>query len=75
MMGVLNEHATFWIRHDTSGIPDHLLGMMLLLRDSTVLVSSRADALRRTDAASHFLRAQTRSDLFPRPQCPMQRAF
>ena len=43
MMGVLNEHATFWNRHDTSGIPDHLLGMMLLLRDSTVLASSEAD--------------------------------
>jgi predicted transcriptional regulator len=43
MMGVLKEHETFWVRHDTSGIPDHLLGMMLLLRDSTVLVSSEAD--------------------------------
>jgi predicted transcriptional regulator len=43
MMGVLNEHETFWVGHDTSGIPDHLLGMMLLLRDSTVFVSSQAD--------------------------------
>lgn len=43
MMGVLNEHERFWIQHDTTGIPDYLLGMMLLLRDSTVLASSEAD--------------------------------
>ena len=43
MMGVLKEHETFWVGHDTSGIPDHLLGMMLLLRDSSVFVSSQAD--------------------------------
>jgi predicted transcriptional regulator len=43
MMDVLKEHETFWIQHDTTGIPDHLLGMMLLLRDATVLVSSPAD--------------------------------
>jgi len=43
MMGVLNEHETFWLSHDTCGIPDHLLGMMLMLRDSTLVVSSEAD--------------------------------
>lgn len=43
MMDVLEEHETFWVGHETSGIPDQLLWMMSLLRDATVLVSSQAD--------------------------------
>jgi len=43
MMRVLKEHETFWVQHDTTDIPDHLLGMMLLLRDATVLTSSPID--------------------------------
>jgi predicted transcriptional regulator len=43
MMGVLKEHEAFWVSHETRGIPDHLLGMMLLLRDSTLLENSPSD--------------------------------
>ncbi len=43
MAAVLQKHENFWLKHDTSGIPDHLLGMMLLLSDSMILESSQAD--------------------------------
>jgi predicted transcriptional regulator len=45
MMDVLERYDTFWLSHDTSGIPDHLLGMMLLLRDSTLLSSTSTNLL------------------------------
>ncbi|MGZ4870090.1 MAG: helix-turn-helix transcriptional regulator [Halobacteriota archaeon] len=41
--GALVKYEMFWLEHDLSGIPDYLLGMMLLLRDSMVLASSETD--------------------------------
>jgi predicted transcriptional regulator len=43
MATVMKKHENFWLKHDTSGIPDHLLGMMLLLSDSIILESPPVD--------------------------------
>jgi predicted transcriptional regulator len=43
MAAVLQKHENFWFEHDTSGIPDHLIGMLILLSDCTILASPLTD--------------------------------
>ena len=42
-LAFLKKSETFWLEHNTSGIPDHLLGMISLLSDSTILASPQTD--------------------------------
>ena len=42
-LAVLKKHENFWLEHDTSGIPDNLLGMLKLLSDATLLASPLTD--------------------------------
>jgi predicted transcriptional regulator len=42
-LAVLKKNETFWLEHDTSGIPDHLLRIISLLADSTILASPQTD--------------------------------
>lgn len=55
MMDVLKRYETFWLNHDTGVIPDHLLGMMGLLRDSMLLSSTPTDILEVYRKGTEFL--------------------
>jgi len=43
---VLKKHEDFWLTHDLSGIPPHLLEKIGWLRDSTVIESSATDVFK-----------------------------
>jgi predicted transcriptional regulator len=52
-MAVLSTHKTFWLEHDLSSIPDHLLGHIGCLNGATLIEATRSEPL---SAFHEFLR-------------------
>lgn len=55
-VGVLKKHERFWLEHDLSGIPDHMMEKIGWLRDSNVIQIDSLDIVKTHESFVRFIK-------------------
>ncbi len=53
---VLKKHERFWIEHDLSGIPEHMMGRIGWLKDSNIIQISQLDIIKTHSSYVNFIK-------------------